>query len=52
MDSEKIASIIRKGRCPKHKAKPIVIPIGVSIELKCCCSRFETVVRKKRGCLK
>ncbi|MEI6851214.1 MAG: hypothetical protein WCL06_00165 [Bacteroidota bacterium] len=47
MDYQEIARIIGKGRCPKHQTKPIVIPNCVSIELKCCCSRYEETVRKK-----
>jgi hypothetical protein len=41
MDYQKIARIISKERCDRHKLKSIAIAKNDSIELICCCDYFK-----------
>jgi hypothetical protein len=47
MDYQKIARIISKERCDRHKLKSIAIAKKDSIELVCCCDYFKQKLIKQ-----
>ncbi|MEI6852378.1 MAG: hypothetical protein WCL06_06025 [Bacteroidota bacterium] len=47
MNYQKIALIIQRQCCPRHKAKPIAVANCSSIELHCCCYSFEEEIKKQ-----
>jgi hypothetical protein len=47
MDYYAIARILEKERCNKHKTKAIIIANNLSIELTCCCDKFNKKLKKQ-----